>query len=85
MGPPRDGEVEIAYFTLPEFEGKGYAKSAAKTLMDIASKTHVTVSAKTLPEESASTSILCKLGLVDAGDTIDHEIGRAWRWVHTPD
>jgi RimJ/RimL family protein N-acetyltransferase len=27
--PPRNGEVEIAYFTFPEFEGRGFATEMA--------------------------------------------------------
>jgi hypothetical protein len=32
--PPRSGEVEIAYFTLPKFEGRGFATEMARHLID---------------------------------------------------
>lgn len=32
IGAPKDGEVEIAYFTLEGFEGRGYALSASNKL-----------------------------------------------------
>lgn len=30
--PPRSGEVEIAYFTFPEFEGRGFTTEMARHL-----------------------------------------------------
>src|SRR6185312_14127614 len=36
VGAPRDGVVEIAYFTLPEFMGRGYATLTARHLVGIA-------------------------------------------------
>ena len=32
---PRSGEVEIAYFTFPEFEGRGFATEMARHLIQI--------------------------------------------------
>ena len=31
--PPRNGEIEIAYFTFPEFEGRGFATEMARHLI----------------------------------------------------
>ena len=39
-GAPKDGRVEIAYFTFPEFEGHGIATLMAKTLIEIARATN---------------------------------------------
>src|SRR5262245_3555685 len=33
VGAPKDAEVEIAYFTLPEHRGKGFAKATARILL----------------------------------------------------
>jgi len=33
--PPRSGEVEIAYFTLLEFEGRGFTTEMARHLIQI--------------------------------------------------
>ncbi|MGB9156079.1 MAG: GNAT family N-acetyltransferase, partial [Chthoniobacterales bacterium] len=37
--PPRSGGVEIAYFTFPEFEGRGFATETARHLIQIAKDT----------------------------------------------
>ncbi len=80
--PSEDGSVEIAYFTYPGFEGKGYATAMARKLIDLASDcTEVKrVIAHTLPEESASTRVLAKLEMRFVGEVTDPEDGRVWRW-----
>jgi hypothetical protein len=40
----------------------------------------LTLWAKTLPYENASTAILRSLGFRHIGSTTDHEIGEAWEW-----
>src|SRR5262249_26666444 len=52
---PQGGRVEIAYFTLPEFEGRGYASAMAARLVAIARErdSSVVVAAQTLPERNA--------------------------------
>ena len=83
--PPENDRVEIAYFTFPEHESRGVATRMASELIRLA-MAHapaVTVSAQTLPEESASTSILRKLGFRLVG-TIEHpEDGLVWEWQLT--
>ena len=80
---PKDGAVEIAYFTFPENEGRGYATGMAYCLVDFAKEsqeTH-TVVAHTLKEESASTTILRRLGFEFQGEVVDPEDGSVWRWT----
>lgn len=80
--PPQNNRVEIAYFTFPEYESRGIATRMASELIRVAlgKMPAVTVAAQTLPEESASTSILKKLRFRFAG-TIDHpEDGLVWEW-----
>jgi [ribosomal protein S5]-alanine N-acetyltransferase len=80
--PPVDGRVEIAYGTLPGFEGRGVATAMARELVGIARRENerLTVSAQTLHEVSASTSILKKLGFRLLG-TVEHpEDGMVWEW-----
>ena len=80
--PPQDNRVEIAYFTFPEYEGRGVATRMAKGLirMAIEQTPGVTVAAQTLPEENASTSILRKLNFRRV-DIIEHpEDGMVWEW-----
>lgn len=80
--PPREGKVEIAYFTFPEFEGQGYATQMATALLQLAKSTNasVRVIAQTLPQQNASTHILSKLKFTKTG-TVNHpEDGEVWEW-----
>jgi ribosomal-protein-alanine N-acetyltransferase len=80
--PDAEGVVEIAYFTFPSFEGRGYASAMAAELVEVAGRTLEVrrVRAHTLPERNASTRILEKLGFDRIGDAIDPEAGHVWRW-----
>ena len=44
----------------------------------------LTLTAKTEPQENASTRILRKHGFEQAGMVQDHEIGDAWLWELPP-
>jgi RimJ/RimL family protein N-acetyltransferase len=85
VGPPVENRVEIAYFTLPEHEGQGFATHTAQRLVAIAreSRPAIEIFAKTEPETNASTAILTRLGFRMVGTTTDHEIGEAWAWLLT--
>jgi len=80
--PDPDGVVEIAYFTFPKHEGRGYASSMARGLMEraFAAPEARRIRAHTLPEPNASTRILEKLGFVQSGDAVDPDAGPVWRW-----
>lgn len=79
--PPESGEVEIAYFTFPENEGRGVATAMAQGLIDLASKHGVRrIKAQTLPEMNASTRILEKLGFKYSGPVNHPEDGDVWEW-----
>ena len=80
--PDPEGVVEIAYFTFPPFEGRGYASAMAAGLVELAESTAGIrrVRAHTLAEGNASTRILEKLGFERVGETIDPEAGQVWRW-----
>jgi RimJ/RimL family protein N-acetyltransferase len=80
--PPRDNRVEIAYFTFPEFEGRGFATAMARRLAGIARRhrSSVLVAAQTLPGRNASHVILERLGFRHVA-TLDHpEDGEVWEW-----
>jgi [ribosomal protein S5]-alanine N-acetyltransferase len=80
--PPVDGAVEIAYYTFPDSEGRGFGRAMAGALIDIARR-HCRVErilAHTAPEENASVAILRSHGFVFAGVTEDAEDGTVWRW-----
>ncbi|HUK00786.1 MAG TPA: GNAT family N-acetyltransferase [Steroidobacteraceae bacterium] len=82
VGAPREGVVEIAYFTLPQFEGRGYATQTARALVDIArqAKPHIILKAFTLPQANASTRILERLGFKQIGWAQDADAGAVWEW-----
>jgi RimJ/RimL family protein N-acetyltransferase len=80
--PSADGEVEIAYFTFPKYEGRGYATMMVNELISIASQKKFIkkLFANTLPENNASTRILEKCGMICKGEMEDPEDGKVWRW-----
>ena len=81
-GPPENGEVEIAYFTFPEFERKGVATRMARELIRLTqpSAGDVRYIAHTLPEENPSTALLRRLGFECLGEIQHPEDGRVWKW-----
>ena len=82
-GPPRDGRVEIAYQTFPGFEGRGVATDMARRLVEMAhaGDPRVRVTARTLPQKSASTSVLRKAGFYLQGIVEDADDGPVWEWL----
>ena len=81
-GDLRDGAVEIAYFSFPGFERRGFATEMARLLNDLAwqqREVHI-VRAHTLQEENASVRILRRLGFTWCGTIDDPEDGPIWRW-----
>jgi RimJ/RimL family protein N-acetyltransferase len=82
VGAPRDNCVEIAYFTLKNREGRGYAKRTVAALIEIARRSapQITLRAYTLREHNASTRILRHHGFRLFGDAHDHDAGAVWEW-----
>lgn len=80
--PDADGQIEIAYFTFPPFEGRGIATQMVAALIEHARRAGGvrTVYAHTLPHVNASTKVLGRHGFVQSGIAIDHEEGEVWRW-----
>lgn len=81
-GPPSNGEVEIAYFTLPQFEGQGVATEMARQLIELVrtSESRPIAIAHTLPEENASARILRRHGFECLGVIQHPEDGAVWKW-----
>jgi len=81
-GSPRDGRIEIAYFTLPGYEGRGIATAMAARLVSLAraERQGIVVTAQTLPVRNASNKILENLGFYLAGPATDAEAGEVWEW-----
>lgn len=82
VGPPKDGHVEIAYFTLDHEQRKGYGFQTASSLVTLA-RAHdpaIGIKAFTLMEENASTRILRALGFSIFGVAQDADAGEVWEW-----
>lgn len=82
VGPPKDGFVEIAYFTVEDEQRKGYASRTASSLVGMA-RAHdpeIGLKAFTLKEENASTKILRSLGFSISGVAQDADAGEVWEW-----
>lgn len=79
---PKDGRVEIAYFTFPRFEGRGVATAAVSVLVEYArsAKPIPRITARTLREMNASSRVLRKCGFSLVGDVMDPEDGLVWEW-----
>jgi [ribosomal protein S5]-alanine N-acetyltransferase len=82
-GQPKNGKVEIAYWTFKEFEKQGIASFSCGELIKISQQTNPTiiVIAKTAPEYNASTKILQNNGFTFTQIVQDEEIGDAWLWT----
>lgn len=80
--PPQKGRVEIAYCTFPGYEGKGMATRMARLLIEKArnSDPSVGITAQTLPQENASTTVLRKLNFSRIGMAHDEDAGEVWQW-----
>jgi RimJ/RimL family protein N-acetyltransferase len=81
-GAPENGRVEIAYQIFPGFEAKGLATEMTRQLVKLAQQADpsVLLVAHTLPEESASTALLRKLGFALGGPVEHPEDGTVWEW-----
>jgi len=82
VGPPKEGCVEIAYFTLNAEQGRRYASQTAAGLVEIA-RAHapdIKLKAFTLKEENPSTRILKRLGFSIIGVAQDADAGEVWEW-----
>jgi [ribosomal protein S5]-alanine N-acetyltransferase len=82
VGPPRENRVEIAYFTVKELQGLGYATRTATELIAIARNADpgILIRAFTLREPNTSTRILQRLGLKLFGEARDADAGDVWEW-----
>lgn len=82
-GGPKEGRVEIAYVTFPEFEGRGVATATASALLAIVDRSPEgpEVFAQTLPANAASGRILTKLGFAVTAELEDPEHGAILEWT----
>jgi ribosomal-protein-alanine N-acetyltransferase len=82
VGPPREGCVEIAYFTLEHEQGRGYTSRTAASLVALARSHDPTIRLKafTLMQENASIRILRASGFSIVGLAQDADAGDVWEW-----
>ena len=81
-GNCRDGVVEIAYFSFPAFERRGFATQMARLLNDLAWQHRDVriIRAHTLQAENASVRIMRRLEFTWLGTVEDPDDGPVWRW-----
>jgi RimJ/RimL family protein N-acetyltransferase len=75
--PPNEGKVEIANFTFLDYQGKGIATEMVEQLIKSARKENptITITAQTLPNENASTTVLKKNNFREIGSNMHPEDG----------
>ncbi len=80
-GVPVDGVAELGYAVAPERRGRGVATATVRKLVvrGRAAGLRVVV-AHTLPEVSASTTVLRRCGFVHVGEVVVPGEGQVWRW-----
>jgi RimJ/RimL family protein N-acetyltransferase len=79
---PHQGRVEIAYFTFPDYEGKGVATQMSRQLVAMARNAEpgLVIAAQTLPARNASHRVLEKLGFICVGPLEHPEDGTVLEW-----
>jgi [ribosomal protein S5]-alanine N-acetyltransferase len=70
LGPPQEGQVNIGYSVLPQFQGSGFATEMVGALVEWAwqQKSVARIVAETEWANPASVRVLSKLGFVETGD-----------------
>lgn len=86
-GKPQNSKVEIAYCTFPKNEGRGIATEVCRqlVLMVLNTDSKIMITARTLPEDNASTTILKKNGFSFLGTIWDEDDGDVWEWQYNKD
>jgi RimJ/RimL family protein N-acetyltransferase len=76
-GPPESiGRAEIGYTVFPSYRGRGFAKEAARALVDFAFAHGVDeVYASVRPDNAPSLAVVRALGFVPVGEQEDEEDG----------
>ncbi|MBV8528436.1 MAG: GNAT family N-acetyltransferase [Candidatus Dormibacteraeota bacterium] len=80
-GAPVDGVAELGYAVAPSRQGRGIATAAVQQLLQRGRAANLrTAVAHTLPQRSASTTVLERCGFTLVGVVLDPSEGRVWRW-----
>ncbi len=85
-GQPVGNKIEIAYGTYPEFQNKGLGTQICRHLVNIAITTNplLQITARTLPDNPGSISILKKNGFQLLGTIYDKDDGDVLEWLYNP-
>lgn len=83
-GKPVNNKIEIAYGTFPDYQLQGIGTGICRKLVEIAQNTdpNLIITARTLPENNASTRILQKNNFQLLGTIIDDEDGAVYEWQY---
>ena len=95
-GPPRQGRVEIGYFTLPGQQRQGHGRRTANALLAlawaadaslsvIAQTRHAPRQGRRNTDAAASARILLSLGFGPPRLARNPRVGPVWRWTLPPD
>lgn len=82
-GPPdAEGVVEVAYGLAPAYQGRGYAREAARALSEYALGAGGArcVRAHTRADNAASARVLAACGFTPVGEVFDPDDGLVHRW-----
>jgi [ribosomal protein S5]-alanine N-acetyltransferase len=80
-GAPVDGVAELGYAVATERRGRGIATAVVRELVTRARAAHVRLAvAHTLPETSASTTVLDRCGFTHVGEPVEPDDGVLRRW-----
>lgn len=80
-GAPVDGTAELGYGIAHSRRGRGAATAVVRELLRRGRAAGLLVAtARTRPEESASTTVLRRCGFEFAGEVMTEDLGRVWWW-----
>ena len=83
-GKPKNGKVEISYGTFKNYQQQGIGTELCHqlVLLSLQKDKKVKITARTLPENNASTRILKKNGFEFSGPVWDEDDGNVWEWEY---
>ncbi len=85
-GAPEKQHVEMAWYTFPEFRGRGVATALVRQLVRLArgQDARLTLLVQTPAASTAASDVLEKFGFSLIGEQPDPDEGRVWEWSLDP-
>jgi len=85
-GGPDKQQVEMAWYTFPEFRGRGVATALVRQLIRLArgQDSRLTLLVQTPAASTAASDVLEKFGFTLIGEQPDPDEGRIWEWSLDP-